>query len=61
MATITPLQYAKNYWEMQVPIVEDTTEKVKEWVTVRVDRLDLQWWANHDCRVLASWKLGEPA
>lgn len=30
-------------------------------VTLRVDRLDLQWWANHDCRVLASWKLGDPA
>lgn len=23
-----------------------------------VDRLDLQWWANHDCRVLHSWPLG---
>jgi hypothetical protein len=42
MATITPLQYAKNYWEMQVPIVDDTTEKVKEWVTVRVDSYRLK-------------------
>lgn len=23
-----------------------------------VDRIDLQWWANHDCRVLRSWELG---
>ncbi|KMS92367.1 2'-5' RNA ligase family protein [Prauserella rugosa] len=30
-------------------------------VRQRVDRIDLQWWANHDCRVLASWKLGQPA
>lgn len=22
------------------------------------DRIDLQWWANHDCRVLHSWPLG---
>ncbi|WGL51263.1 2'-5' RNA ligase family protein [Nocardioides sp. BP30] len=28
-------------------------------VTVRLDRLDLQWWANHDCRLLHSWWLGE--
>ena len=42
MATITPLQYAKNYWDMQVPIVDDTTEKVKEWVTVRVDSYRLK-------------------
>lgn len=26
--------------------------------TWRVDRLDLQWWANDDCRVVASWPLG---
>jgi len=42
MATMTPLQYAKNYWEMQVPIVDDTSEKVKEWVTVRVDSYRLK-------------------
>lgn len=23
-----------------------------------VDRIDLQWWANDDCRLLASWPLG---
>lgn len=23
-----------------------------------VDRIDLQWWANDDCRLLASWSLG---
>jgi len=27
-------------------------------VAVRLDRLDLQWWANDDCRLLHSWKLG---
>jgi 2'-5' RNA ligase len=27
-------------------------------VTVRLERLDLQWWANDDCRLLHSWKLG---
>ncbi|OLT40611.1 hypothetical protein BJF85_05525 [Saccharomonospora sp. CUA-673] len=27
-------------------------------VRLRVDRIDLQWWANHDCHVQASWKLG---
>jgi len=27
-------------------------------VAVRLDRLDVQWWANHDCRVLHSWQLG---
>ncbi len=42
MATTTPLQYAKNYWDMQVPIVDDATEKVKEWVTVRVDSYRLK-------------------
>lgn len=26
----------------------------------RVEQLHLQWWANHDCRVLASWPLGDP-
>ena len=25
---------------------------------LRVDRVDLQWWANHGCRVLHTWKLG---
>ena len=42
MAAITPKQYAKNYWSMQVPIVDDATEKVKEWVTVRVDSYRLK-------------------
>jgi len=37
MATMTPMQYADNYWKLQVAIVDDATEKVKEWVTVRVD------------------------
>lgn len=27
-------------------------------LAVRLDRLDLQWWANDDCRLLHSWKLG---
>ena len=27
-------------------------------LTVRVDRIDLQWWANHDCRRLHTWPLG---
>jgi len=27
-------------------------------VTVTVQRIDLQWWANHDCRLLRSWTLG---
>lgn len=27
-------------------------------VLLRVDRVDLQWWANHDCHVLVTWKLG---
>jgi 2'-5' RNA ligase len=27
-------------------------------VTISVDRIDLQWWANHDCRLLCSWPLG---
>jgi 2'-5' RNA ligase len=30
-------------------------------VTVTVDRIDLQWWANHDCRLLRSWLLGQGA
>ena len=25
--------------------------------TVAVDRVDLQWWANNDCRLLASFPL----
>lgn len=37
MAKITPMQYAKNYWSLPVPIVDDATETVKEWATVRVD------------------------
>jgi 2'-5' RNA ligase len=28
-------------------------------LTVTVDRIDLQWWANHDCRRLRSWPLGQ--
>ncbi|PUA80230.1 2'-5' RNA ligase family protein [Nocardioides currus] len=27
-------------------------------VTTRVDRVDLQWWANDDCRVLRTWRWG---
>ncbi len=27
-------------------------------LTVRVDRIDLQWWANDDCRRLHTWQLG---
>ncbi|MEX0429101.1 2'-5' RNA ligase family protein [Nocardioides sp. DS6] len=27
-------------------------------VRLRVDRVDLQWWANHDCHVRHTWKLG---
>jgi len=27
-------------------------------VAVRLERLDVQRWANHDCRVLHSWQLG---
>lgn len=27
-------------------------------VAVRVDRLVLQWWANHDCRLVRTWTLG---
>lgn len=27
-------------------------------VTAHADRVDLQWWANHDCHVRASWPLG---
>ena len=41
MATITPLQYAKNYWDMQVPM-STTRPKLKEWVTVRVDSYRLK-------------------
>jgi hypothetical protein len=37
MASLTPKGYAENYWNLQVPIVDDATERVKEWVTVRVD------------------------
>lgn len=25
---------------------------------VEVDRIDLQWWANHDCHLVQSWSLG---
>jgi 2'-5' RNA ligase len=28
-------------------------------LTVTIDRIDLQWWANHDCRRLHSWPLGQ--
>lgn len=27
-------------------------------VTLRLERIDLQWWANHDCRRLRTWRLG---
>ena len=27
-------------------------------VTVNVDRIDLQWWGNHACRRLHTWRLG---
>lgn len=30
-------------------------------VRLRVDRVDLQWWANHDCHVRETWKLGSAA
>lgn len=30
-------------------------------LTVRVDRIDLQWWGNHACRLLQSWPLGRSA
>jgi 2'-5' RNA ligase len=26
--------------------------------TITVDRIDLQWWANHGCQRLLTWKLG---
>ena len=28
---------------------------------LRIERIDLQWWANHDCRRLHSWPLGGTA
>jgi 2'-5' RNA ligase len=28
-------------------------------VRLHVDRVDLQWWANHDCHVRRSWPLGD--
>ena len=28
-------------------------------LTVTIDRIDLQWWANHDCRRLRTWSLGQ--
>lgn len=30
-------------------------------LTVTVDRIDLQWWANHDCRRLHTWPLSQVA
>ena len=27
-------------------------------LTISVDRIDLQWWANHACRRLSTWPLG---
>lgn len=27
-------------------------------VRTRAERVDLQWWANHDCHVRQSWRLG---
>lgn len=29
-------------------------------LTVSIDRVDLQWWANHGCRRLGTWPLGRP-
>jgi len=29
-------------------------------VRCRADRIELHWYANHDCRVLAAWKFGGP-
>ena len=26
-------------------------------VRITVDRVDLQWWGNHRCRLLHSWRL----
>lgn len=28
-------------------------------MTITAERLDLQWWANDDCRLLHSWRLGD--
>jgi 2'-5' RNA ligase len=28
-------------------------------LTITVDRIDLQWWANHACRRLRTWPLGQ--
>ncbi len=30
-------------------------------VTCRAERIDLQWYDNHDCRLVASWPLGGAA
>lgn len=30
-------------------------------IRIEIDRLDLQWWDNHDCRLLRSWPLGADA
>ncbi|MGN6132151.1 MAG: 2'-5' RNA ligase family protein [Nocardioidaceae bacterium] len=27
-------------------------------VTFRLERIDLQWWGNHDCRLLHTWQVG---
>jgi 2'-5' RNA ligase len=29
-------------------------------LTITVDRIDLQWWANHGCQRLHTWQLGAP-
>jgi hypothetical protein len=42
MSTMTPMQYAEKYWRLQVPIFDDATSQVKEWVTVRVDSYRLK-------------------
>ncbi|UDY24895.1 2'-5' RNA ligase family protein [Nocardioides sp. Kera G14] len=38
----------------------DVEERMRDHlpVTFRMDRLDLQWWANDDCRLLHRWHLG---
>lgn len=41
-----------------------TPESVRTWLAGRLpvaavaSRIDLQWWANHDCRLLGTWPLG---
>lgn len=39
---------------------ESVESDLREMLPTRlhIDRVDLQWWANHDCHVRESWKLG---